>query len=246
VEVIPIPGIPLIKRGDDLGRIIGHAIKRSGLALNDGDILVVAQKIVSKSEGRMVDLRRIVPSQTAVELSKKLGKDPREVEVILRESKEIVRLKHVMISRTGHGFVCANAGVDRSNAGKWMMTVLPRNPDRSAERIRRTIQRMFKRKIAVIVSDTHGRPFRVGCIGVAIGVAGMKPLLPLKGERDLYNRELHTTALCPADSVAAAAVLEMGESGEGTPAVIVRGARYAAGRGGINELIMPAEKDLFR
>jgi coenzyme F420-0:L-glutamate ligase/coenzyme F420-1:gamma-L-glutamate ligase len=246
MEIAPVPGIPMIKRGDNLGRVIGEAIRRSGLRLEDGDVVVVAQKIVSKAEGRIVDLSRVSPSRSAVELAGRLKKDPREVEVILRESKEIVRLGHVLISRTEHGFICANAGADRSNAGPGMMTLLPRDPDRSARRIRRELERTFKRRIAVIISDTWGRPFRMGCVGMAIGVSGMEPLMRLRGERDLHGRMLRTTVLCPADSIAAAAVLVMGESGEGTPVAIVRGARYRPGRGGIGKVVMPPGRDLFR
>ncbi len=239
-------GLPLIKPGDDLGELIVRAAREQGMHLENGDVVVVAQSVVSKSEGRVVDLREIKPSQRALNLAKQLGKDPREVEVILREAKEIVRLKHVLIARTGHGFVCANAGVDRSNVDPEHVTLLPVDPDASAERIQNTIKRNTGAGVAVIVSDTQGRPFRRGTIGFAIGVAGIVPLQDLRGRRDLYGRELRVTIAAVADALAAAAVSVMGEAGEGTPVVVIRGAAYERGEGKARDLIRPPERDLFR
>ncbi|MEM3519938.1 MAG: coenzyme F420-0:L-glutamate ligase, partial [Candidatus Hadarchaeales archaeon] len=184
--------------------------------------------------------------ELAKRIAKRLGKDPRDVQVILDESEEIVRLAHVIISRTRHGFVCANAGVDRSNAGPEKATLLPADPDKSAEKIRAALEKKFGVRLAVIITDTQGRPFRRGCVGVAIGVAGMRPLLDLRRKKDLYGRELKATITCPADAIAAAAVSLMGEAGEGTPVVIVRGAVYKRGRGTAKELIRPKARDLFR
>lgn len=209
-------------------------------------MLAVAQTIISKAEGEIVDLRTITPSPRAIEIAKKIDKDPRMVEVILQQSSEIVRLGHVIITRTKQGFVCANAGVDRSNVDHEHVTVLPSDPDASAAKIRETVKKRLGVDIAVIITDTQGRPFRCGCIGLAIGVAGMKPLLDMRGWRDLYGKELKVTVTCPADSLAAAAVMIMGESNEGIPAVLIKGAKYEKGNGTICEVIRAPELDLFR
>jgi coenzyme F420-0:L-glutamate ligase/coenzyme F420-1:gamma-L-glutamate ligase len=245
MQFIALKGLPLVKRGDRIDELIVNAIRRQGLDLQDGDVVVVAQTIVSKAEGSVVDLRRVKPSKFARLLAEKLEKDAREVEVILQQSREIIRLRHVLIARTEHGFVCANAGVDHSNAGPHRVTLLPRDPDASARRIREGIKRALGKDVAVIVSDTQGRPFRLGAVGVAVGVAGMRPLLDLRGRRDLYGKELKATITSPADAIAAAAVALMGEADEGTPVVIVRGAIYERGKGNARELIMPRERDLF-
>jgi len=236
----------LVKRGDDIGELIVHAAEKNGPRVEDGDVVVVAQSIVSKVEGDVVDLRAVRPGLLAQRLAERLDKDPREVEVILEQSKEIVRLGHVIISRTKHGFVCANAGVDHSNVEPEHVTLLPDDPDASAERIRGAIKRVAGVDVAVIVSDTQGRPFRLGVIGVALGVAGMSSLLDLRGRRDLYGKELKVTITSPADALAAAAVAIMGEADEGTPVVIIKGAIYKRGHGSARELVMPPERDLFR
>ncbi|MEM4188047.1 MAG: coenzyme F420-0:L-glutamate ligase [Candidatus Hadarchaeum sp.] len=246
MQLFAITGIPMVKRGDDIGELIVAAAENQHLRIEDGDVLAVAQTIISKAEGEIVDLRTITPSPSAIEIAKKIDKDPRMVEVILRQSSEIVRLGHVIITRTKHGFVCANAGVDRSNVDNEHVTLLPRDPDASAAKIRETIKKKLGVDIAVIITDTQGRPFRCGCIGLAIGVAGMKPLLDMRGWRDLYGKELKVTVTCPADSLAAAAVMIMGESGEGIPAVLIKGAKYEKGNGTIREVIRAPELDLFR
>lgn len=246
MEVLALKGLPLVKRGDDIGELIAFVAKKNGPPIGSGDVLVVAQSIVSKAEGDVVDLRTVLPGQSAKTIAKQLDKDPREVEVILRQSKEIVRRGHVIISRTKHGFVCANAGVDHSNAEAEHVTLLPNDPDASAQRIRNSIKRISGADVAVIVSDTQGRPFRLGAIGVTIGVSGMSPLLDLRGRRDLYGKELKVTITSPADALAAAAVIIMGEADEGTPVVIIKGAIYETGNGNARELVMPSERDLFR
>jgi len=246
LQVMALEGLPLVKRGDDIGELIAHAAEKNGPRVEDGDVIVVAQSIVSKAEGNVVDLRTVRPGLLAQRLAERLDKDPKEVEVILGQSKEIVRLGHVIISRTKHGFVCANAGVDHSNVEPEHVTLLPDDPDTSAERIRSAIKRIAGVDVAVIVSDTQGRPFRLGVVGVAIGVAGMSPLLDLRGRRDLYGKELKVTITSPADALAAAAVAVMGEAGEGTPVVIIKGATYERGHGSARELVMPPERDLFR
>jgi coenzyme F420-0:L-glutamate ligase/coenzyme F420-1:gamma-L-glutamate ligase len=246
LQLIPIRGLPFIKRGDDLGELIVRAAEKRGVRIEQGDVLAVAQSVVSKAEGKVVDLRRVKPSKLAREIAARLEKDPREVEVVLQNSTEIVRLAHVIISRTHHGFVCANAGVDHSNAEPEYVTVLPDDPDASAARIRRAIREKLKVDVAVIITDTQGRPFRRGCIGVALGVAGMDPLLDLRGKKDLYGKELRVTVTSPADAIAAAAVAVMGEANEGTPVILVKGAIYKRGRGTARDLVRPSALDLFR
>lgn len=246
MQLIVLKGIPLVREGDDLGELIVRAAGAQGVELEDGDVVAVTQSVVSKAEGNVVDLRRVKPSKCAEELAVKLDKDPRMVEVILQQSAEIVRPGHVIISRTKHGFVCANAGVDRSNVDHDHVTILPDDPDASAARIREAIERRLGVGVAVIVTDTQGRPFRRGVVGVAIGVAGMNPLLDLRGRRDLYGKELKVTITSPADSIAAAAVSVMGEADEGTPVVVVKGARYERAPGTARELVRSPERDLFR
>lgn len=246
MQLVPIKGLPLVKRGDDLGGLIVRAAEEQGLHIEDGDVVVVAQSVVSKAEGNVVDLRNVEPSRLAREIAGRLEKDPREVEVILQQSSEIVRLAHVIISRTRHGFVCANAGVDHSNVEPGHVTTLPDDPDASAARIQETIRRKLGVDTAVLVTDTQGRPFRHGCVGTAIGVAGMNPLLDLRGRKDLFGKTLRVTIVSPADAVAAAAVSVMGEADEGTPVVLVKGAKYERGHGTARELVRPPHRDLFK
>lgn len=246
MQLIALKGLPKIKKGDDLGKLVARAVQEQNLHLEGGDVLVIAQTIVSKAEGNVIDLRGVKPSELAERIAAQLNKDPREVEVILQQSSEIVRLGHVIISRTKHGFICANAGVDHSNVDPEHVTILPDDPDASAARIRDTIKRKLGANVAVIITDTQGRAFRRGCVGVAVGLAGMNPLLDQRGKRDLYGKELHATITSPADALAAAAVAVMGEASEGTPVVVVKGAVYDRSDGSARELVRAPERDLFR
>jgi coenzyme F420-0:L-glutamate ligase/coenzyme F420-1:gamma-L-glutamate ligase len=247
VHVVPVRGLAEIHEGDDLADSLVAALRKGGMALERGDVLVVAQKIVSKAEGRIASLADIPASAAAIELAGRLKKDPRLVEVILRESRRIVRREPVLIVETHHGFVCANAGVDQSNVpGDDMVSLLPRDPDRSAARLAAALHRRTGARIAVIVSDTFGRPWRLGLTNVAIGAAGLSVLVDLRGTRDLHGKRLHATILAVADELAAAAGLAMGKA-EGIPAVVVRGYRYrASGKDGAARIIRPAGEDLFR
>lgn len=246
MQLIALKGLPLVKKGDEVGKLIVGAAQKQGLCLEDGDVIVVAQTIISKAEGNVVDLRGVKPGKKAEQIAARLDKDSREVEVILQQSSEIVRLGHVIISRTKHGFVCANAGVDHTNVDPEHVTILPDDPDASAAGIRDFIKRKLGTEVSVIISDTQGRAFRMGCVGVAVGVAGMNPLLDLRGKRDLHDKELRVTITSPADALAAAAVSVMGEANEGTPVVVVKGAIYEREDGNARELVMPLERDLFR
>lgn len=246
MEFFALSGFPIVRAGDNLPALIVDALERNNLRLRDGDILVVCQSVVSKCEGRVVELKQVEPSPLSRKLAERLKKDPREIEVILSESAEVLRIAHVIISRTKHGFVCANAGVDRSNAPPGCVTLLPDNPDLSAKKIRDFVRKKLGVNVGVIITDTQGRAFRTGCVGVAVGISGVKALLDLRGRRDIYGRRLVSTIVSPADAIAAAAVLLMGEAGEKTPVVIVRGApRAVLGEGSGRELVRPKEKDLF-
>ena len=245
MQVIALEGFPLVKRGADIGGLIARVAKKQSMKLEGGDVVVVTQSIISKAEGNVVELRRVKPSKLAQRIAKQLDKDPREVEVVLREAKDIVRLRHVLIARTHHGFVCASAGVDHSNVERGKVTLLPRDPDASAQRIRKKIKKVSGADVAVIISDTHGRAFRMGAVGVAIGIAGIKPLARLRGRRDLYGKRLKSKVAAIADALAAAGVAVIGEAGEGTPVAVIKGATYEKGEGSARELIMPREKDLF-
>jgi len=245
MHVIALEGFPLVKRGANIGGLIARAADKQGLEWEDGDVVVVTQSIVSKAEGCVVDLDKVKPSEFAKRLAKQLDKDPREMEVILHEAKEIVRLRHVLVARTHHGFVCASAGVDHSNVEHGKVTLLPRDSDASARLIKKKIKQESGADVAVIISDTHGRPFRMGAIGTAIGIAGMKPLIRFHGRRDLYGKRLKSKVVAVADALAAAGVAVIGEASEGTPVAVIKGATYEKGKGSVKELIMPRGKDLF-
>ena len=223
-----------------------EAVRYAQMAFADGDVLVIAQKIISKAEGRIVRLSAFKPSPAAAELAAKLNKDPRLVEVILRESRRIVRSDPVLIVETSHGFVCANAGVDQSNIpGRDVVSLLPRDPDRSARSLAATLRKRTGKRVAIIISDTFGRPWRLGLINVAIGAAGVPALLDLRGTRDLHGKPLHATIVAVADELAAAAGLLMAKSA-GIPAVLVRGYRYRSVLNPASRIIRPANEDLFR
>ncbi len=247
---IEVRDVPLIRPGDDLATLVAEAIVRMGERLHEGDVVVVAQKIISKAEGRIVDLRTVTPGPDAYALAKESQKDPRLVELILRESNEIVRVRPgLIVVEHRHGFVCANAGIDHSNVlgDEDHVLLLPANPDKTARELRRRWQAFFSiDNLAVIINDSHGRAWRLGTVGVAIGLAGMHPLTDRRGDADLMGRTLQVTVIGTADELAAAASAVMGQADEGIPVVIVRGARYRAGEGSLQELLRPREHDLFR
>jgi coenzyme F420-0:L-glutamate ligase/coenzyme F420-1:gamma-L-glutamate ligase len=236
IEILPVEGLPEIREGDDLGALIAERVQ-----LEEGDVVVVAQKVVSKAEGRVVALADVEASERARELAGNWC-DPRESEVILRESKRVVRSRNsLVIAETEHGFVCASAGVDHSNAEAGTLILLPADPDASARRIRDAI----RTNVAVIVTDSFGRPFRKGTTDVAIGVAGLEPLRDLRGTEDRSGRRLRSTQIAVADELAAAANLVRASKADGIPVVVIRGAAVG-GDGSAAELVMPAERDLFR
>lgn len=244
IRIIPVLGIPLIKEKDNLSRIISERIK-----LEDGDIVVICETVVSKAQGRVVNLKDVIPSNNAIELSKKTGKDPRLVQLILDESKDVLKVGDtVIVVETKDGNICASAGIDVSNVcgNESVVGLLPLDPDLEASSIRNSLKELTGVDVAVIISDTQGRPFRSGAIGVAIGVSGMRPLWKRAGEKDLYGYELKSSVIATADEAASAASLLMGQADEGIPVVIIRGARYLKGEGSSKELLREKEKDLFR
>jgi coenzyme F420-0:L-glutamate ligase/coenzyme F420-1:gamma-L-glutamate ligase len=239
ISILPVEGLPEIRMGDDLGALVAERAR-----FEDGDVLVVAHKVVSKAEGRVVRLAEIEPTPEAQALA--ADQDPRQLEVILREAVRIVRTRPpLVIAETRHGFVCASAGVDASNAPEpETIVLLPEDPDASAARLRDRLRDTAGAEIGVIVSDSFGRAWRQGTTDVAIGTAGIRPLLDLKGRRDPVGYELRATVIAVADELAGAAELVMGKT-EGVPAAVIRGV-YARGHGTAGELVMPAERDLFR
>ena len=247
IKIFGLRGMPSIEKGDDLGRVIVDVAKRKRKSIVDGDVIVIAQKIISKSEGRIVDIRSISPSKFAKKLAKRSGKLPQHVEAILGQTKEIVRMEgHHLITETHHGFVCANAGVDKSNVrGEWLVSLLPRDSDASAQRIRKRIKELTGKKVAVIISDTFGRPWRIGQTNLAIGVTGMKPLVDYRGRSDMYGQTLKLTVIAVADELASAGELVMNKY-DRVPVAIIRGYAHANGKGSIKEIIRPKELDLFR
>ena len=246
LRLFSIPGIPEIRPGNDLVKCLTSAARRAAIHFAHGDILVVAQKIVSKAEGALVRLASVKTSPEARALAARLKKDPRAIEVVLREARRMVRSDHVLIAETRHGFVCANAGVDHSNVpGHDVVTLLPRNPDRSAKKLAAALRKRTGKRVAVIISDTFGRPWRLGLTNVAIGASGVAVLRDLRGTRDRQGKPLTATILAVADELAAAAGLLMGKS-EGSPVVLVRGYRYASVDQPAARIIRPAVEDLFR
>jgi coenzyme F420-0:L-glutamate ligase/coenzyme F420-1:gamma-L-glutamate ligase len=257
-KVIGLEDIPLVNTGDDITNILLKALQLSGLSLLDGDIMVVAQSLISKCIGRTANLNEITPSKEALELhekitpkAEKLGlpeKDPKLIQLILNESKEIVKSEHVIITETNHGFICADAGIDKSNVeGEGIVTLLPENPDYEAEKIRKSLKKKTDKDIAVIISDSFGRPFRVGAVGVAIGVSGIDPILDMRGLKDLFGYELQSTIVGQVDSLASAAQLMMGEANEGIPAVLIRGYKFDSAEDvAIKKILREKEFDIFR
>lgn len=251
VEIVALAGLPEVRAGDDLGTMIGDALAATDgvLPLRKGDVLVVTQKIVSKAEGAVVDLRTVTPRPEAIAWAEAWDRDPRQIEVVLREARRIVRMEHgVLITETEHGFVCANGGIDASNVGPGsgdLVTLLPRDPDTSADRIRAALRARFGGDLAVIVSDSFGRPWRWGIVDVALGVSGLLPLEDLRGVPDADGRVMKTTVRAVADEIASAAELALGKTG-GRPVALVRGARPPLGEGSIAELLIDPGMDLFR
>jgi len=259
LTLTPLPGIPLIHPGNDLAAILLDSLKIAEITLEDGDILVLAQKIVSKAEGRMINLANITPSQQALELAELTEKDPRLVQVILSESTNVLRARPgTIITEHRLGFVSASAGVDQSNAsqdpwismtgesvGEWVL-LLPENPDESARILRSRLEHACGKRLGVMIIDSHGRAWRLGTVGMAIGLSGLPGLVDLRGKPDLFGYHLKITLVGAADELAAAASLVMGQAAEATPAVHGRGFPYPLREGSLKELLRDRETDMFR
>lgn len=245
---VPV-GFPDVRPGVDLSHVILELFRFNDVAPEDLDVLVVAQKVVSKAEGSVADLNEVTPSQEATALAAQARKDPRLVQVILNESRAVLRVRPgLIVAEHRLGFICANAGVDHSNVGlgdNWV-TVLPKDPDASADAIRKVVEEAFGIRIGVIINDTHGRPFREGAVGVAIGISGLDPLFSYIGQEDLYGYMLQSSVEGVADEIAATASLLQGQAAEGTPLVLIRGAKYEFGRGGAARALRDPQKDMFR
>jgi coenzyme F420-0:L-glutamate ligase/coenzyme F420-1:gamma-L-glutamate ligase len=251
VEVVAVAGIPEVRAGDDLAALIGDALGAAAgvLPLREDDVIVVTQKVVSKAEGAVVDLTTIEPRPAAIDFATRWDRDPRQVEVVLREARRIVRMAHgVLITETQHGFVCANGGVDASNVGPGsgsVVTLLPADPDASAARIRDALRARFGVDVPVVISDSFGRPWRWGIVDVAIGISGLAPLDDLRGSADVDGRIMRSTVRAVADELASAAELALGKTA-GRPVALIRGAVFRHAEASIRETLMPAEADLFR
>ncbi len=249
IQVFAVENLPLIKKGDNLGKLIVEAAKKQNTPIQEKDIIVVTHVVVSKAEGNVIDLDKVKPSEKAKEIAQKTNKDPALVEVILQETKDIVRVgQNSIITETVSGIICANAGVDRSNvSGDRNVVPLPKNPSASAENIRKEIKRLAGADVAVIISDTHGRPFRLGEINVAVGVAGFKPIRDRRGEKDLFGYVLRIKQTAIADELSSAAELVIGQANEGIPAAIIRGYNYQKDENAsATSLTRAKERDLFR
>jgi len=251
IRVVALDGIPEIREGDDLGIIIGNALQRTAgvLPLTREDVLVVTQKVVSKAEGAVVDLTTVEPRREAIKFARAFDRDPRQIEVVLREARRVVRMQNgVLITETAHGFVCANGGIDASNVGPEsgsVVTLLPVDPDRSAAGIRAAVRGRFGVDVPVVMSDSFGRPWRWGIIDVAIGVSGLLPLEDLRGVPDANGRIMKSTVRAVADELASAAELALGKTA-GRPVALVRGASFTRGEATIRDALIPGENDLFR
>lgn len=246
-----LPNIPLIQRGDDLAAIILRGLNDATLTLEEGDVLVLAQKIVSKAEGRMVRLGDVTPSPRAIEIAQACGKDARFCEVVLWDTREVLRIRDgLIVVETTHGWVCANAGIDRSNvaphdADEWVLR-LPEDADRSAAELRERLRAATLHDVGIIIDDTHGRAWRNGAIGVAIGVAGLPAVEDLRGQMDLFGYQLQVTTIGQADQIASAASILQGQTAEGRPIIHVRGVPRSKGEGSAREIVREKELDLFR
>lgn len=256
LSLTPLAGIPVIRPGDDLSAIIITSLDRQGIKPEAGDILVIAQKVISKAEGRMVNLDQVQPSEQAAELASATAKDPRIVELILRESKQVLRTRPgTIIVEHRLGFICASAGIDHSNVGVFpvgseevesCVLLLPENPDASASEIRMRLEDFYGVPLGVLIIDSHGRAWRLGTVGVAIGLSGLPGLVDMRGVPDLFGYKLQITEVGAADELAAAASLVIGQAAEGTPVVHVRGFPYPLRESQLAELLRPEEEDLFR
>ncbi len=248
IKIIPIKITHNIKSGESIQDVIIDAVIKNGHNIENQDIFIIAQKIVSKSEGRIVSLDTIQPSKKAIEIGNFTKKDPRLIEVILKESKKIIRMsKKTIIVETRHGFICANAGIDKSNVNRNQNDVLllPKDPDGSAKKIQTDLRKKLKKKVAVIISDTFGRPFRNGQVNVAIGISGINPIKSYVGTKDIFGKNLHVTEIAIADELCSAAELVM-EKTAMVPIVLIKGYRYKKGDYKINSMIRNSKKDLFR
>ena len=248
VEVFPITGLPVIKEGYDLAMLICRAAKKQGTPIQEGDVIVITHVVVARAEGNVVDIETVNPSEFAKTVAKTTGKDPKLIEIVLRESKSIVRMKNgKLITETKQGLVCANAGIDQSNVpGNTVAAILPEDSDRSAQTIRQDILKISGKEVAVIISDTHGRPLRKGEINIALGTSGLKPLRDRRGEKDLFGYTIRLKRTAIADELASAAELVIGQANEGIPVAIVRGYSYPKSETAkATKLIRPPEEDLF-
>ena len=248
VEVFPLTGFPIIKEGDNLALLIYQTAEKQGTPIQNGDVIVVTHVIVSRAEGNIVDLETVTPSEFAKTVAKTTGKDPRLVELILRESRSIIRMRNKkIITETKQGLVCANSGIDQSNVpGNTVVALLPKDSDLSAQRIRQKIHELTTKDVAVIVSDTHGRPLRQGEINIALGTSGFEPLRDRRGEKDLFGYTIRIKRTAIADELASAAELVIGQTNEGIPVAIIRGYPYPKSEiVSATKLTRPAEEDLF-
>lgn len=246
IHITPVTGLPEICPGDDLALLIANILRQQDRSVTAGDIFVVAQKVVSKAEGRIVALADVIPSPAALEWADRWDKDARLIELVLQQSKTIIRMERgIIVSETAHGFICANAGVDVSNAAEDTAILLPENPDHSARALQTRLERLFGVSIGVVVSDTFGRAWREGLVNVALGVAGLPALTDYRGQRDGSGKMLHATMIATADEIASSAELVMGKS-DRIPVVIIRGFTAAVPPGTGADLIRAAERDLFR
>lgn len=258
IKLIGVKNIPLIQKGDKIANIIVKSLTDDGIAIKEGDIIVIAQSIVSKSQGCIKDLNKIVPSNQAHQVYEKIKtksqgfevstKSPELIQAIIDESKEIIKTEHVIIVETHHGFICANAGIDKSNVdGQDNVTLLPEDPDKDAKKIRMDIKELTNKNVAVIISDSFGRPFRRGAIGIGVGISGIEAILDMRGSKDLFGRTLETTIVGQIDNLASAAQLIMGEADEGLPVVIIRGYKFELSEDAtIKNILRDKGSDVFR
>ena len=248
IKIFALTGLPVVNKGDDLASLICQAVEKQGTPIQNGDVIIITHVVVSRAEGNVVNLETITPSEFAKSVAKRTDKDPRLVEVILRESRSIVRMKDgKLITETKQGVICANSGIDRSNVpGNSNVALLPENADRSAQMIRQKIHELTQKDVAVIVSDTHGRPLRQGEINIALGISGFEPLRDRSGEKDLFGYKIKVKKTAIADELASAAELVIGQTNEGIPVAIIRGYPYPKSeKANATKLIRPREKDLF-